>query len=438
MFRRPITLFLCLLLCLSFISGCSINNASSQKLEEESWEGVITLWDFPRWPYSGGSRFGWIEKKISEFEKGHPGIFINLTKLKWEYGIVELMAAASSGIAPDIAPIGANFDFISAGYLEPVDEYLTPESHSLYDSRAIESVTYQNRVYGFPWFITTNALLINKEAFNKRNVQIPSEGIWTYEEFVQALSKLTYGKNKNAKPDHYGFNFYLYPGSTQVWPFLTMDGAQIFNEYGKFDLNSSAGISALTKLVELGTKYKVVPQGKYGLSDENEVWGDFAEKQNIAVYPAGPWAIKILNERLKSGQGFEFDVAFYPKGSATSKNFATVCAYGIFKQEDPKKKALCAEFLKFITSEKEQNELKEYGVFPALLKSQQKLADDPNMKKMLQVLDSAVLFPKVPNWSKIDEIVTTEIRLALLGQKSPEKALNDAASQVAKITNITE
>jgi len=400
-----------------------MNNSSSTILEEEPWQGVITLWDFPRWPYNGQNRFGWIEKKISEFEKAYPGVFINLTKLKWEYGMVELRAAASSGIAPDIAPVGADFDFISKGYLEPIDEYLTKEKLELYDPRAIESVTYQNRVYGFPWFITTNALLINKDIFSNRNVKIPIDGIWTYEEFVQALQKLTYDKNKDGKPDSYGFNFYLYPGSTQLWPFLTMDGAEIFNDNGEFDLNSPQGVSALTKLVELESKYKVVPQGKFGSDDENEVWGDFAEKKTIAVYPAGPWAVKILNERKKSGEGFEFDIAFYPKGQMQAQSFATVCGYGIFKQENSKKRAVCAEFLEFITSEKEQDELKEYGVFPVLRQSQLKLTEDENMKKMLKILDSAVLFPRVENWPKIDEILTSEIRLALLGKKTRNKLL---------------
>ena len=438
MFQRPITLFLCLMITLSCLGGCSMHNSSPTNLEEKPWEGVITLWDFPRWPYNGQNRFGWIEKKIAEFEKTHPGVYIHLTKLKWEYGMIELRAAASSGVSPDIAPVGADYDFILKDYLEPVDDYLTEEKIERYDPRAIESVTYQNRLYGFPWFITTNALLLNKEIFDNRNVPIPPEGTWTYEEFVQALQKLTYDKNKDGKPDIYGFNFYLNPGSIQLWPFLTMEGAKIFDGNGKFDLNSPQGISALTKLVELETKYKVVPLGSFGSDNENEVWGDFAEKKTIAVYPAGPWAVKILNERQKSGEGFEFDIAFYPKGQIQANSFATVCAYGIFKQENPKKRAICAEFLEFITSEKEQDELKEYGVFPVLRQSQQNLAVDENMKKMIKILDSAVLFPRVKNWSKIDEILTSEIRLALMGKKSPQQALSDAAIQVEKLTNLTE
>ena len=125
----------------------------------EKWQGIITLWDFPRWPDKSGDPFGWIKNKILEFEKEHPGVFIHLRSLKWEYGLIELRAAATSGTNPDIAPIAADCDFILKGYLEPVDEYFLPEELEKYEPKALEAVSYQERIYGFPWFMTTHGLL---------------------------------------------------------------------------------------------------------------------------------------------------------------------------------------------------------------------------------------------------------------------------------------
>jgi multiple sugar transport system substrate-binding protein len=438
MCRRPFILFLCNLIVVTIVlsgllTGCHEGKNKANDESEDIWQGIITLWDFPRWSDKSGNRYGWIEKKIREFEEAHPGVFIHFRPLKWEYGLIELRAAATAGTYPDIAPVASDYDFIIEGYLEPVDEYFKPDELERYEPRAIEAVTYRDRIYGFPWFMTTYGLFINKEIFKANAATIPESGSWTYDEFVQALQKVTYDRSKGDKVDHYGFNLFLSPGSYQVWGLLTMDGAKIFDEQGNFLLNTQEGISALTKLVELETKFKVVPTKEYGVLEETTVWGDFCEKQKISVYPAGPWAIKVLNDRYRSGKGFEFDVAPYPKGESNPSVFALISGYAIFKQQNEKKKALCAEFIKSITSEKEQEALAEYGVFPVYTQVLGKAINDPLTKKMKDILDTAANLPKVKKWHKIDEAVTVQIRLALLSQKTPAQALEDATKAVEAI-----
>lgn len=438
--RRPFILFLCTVLCAvtvlsGLLTGCGEGKKQTKDGTEAAWQGVITFWDFPRWPDKSGNRLGWIQNKIDEFEKSHPGVFIHLRPLKWEYGLIELQAAAAAGTYPDIAPVASDYDFIIEGHLEPVDEYFTPDELKRYEPRALEAVTYQDRIYGFPWFITTYGLFLNKEVFYARNAIIPENGSWTYDEFVQALQKVTY---RSDKTDYYGFNLFLSPGSLQIWGFLTMDGAKIFDEQGNFALNTPQGISALTKLADLEAKYKVVSPKEYGTLEETRVWGDFCEEQKIAVYPAGPWAIKILNNRYKTGEGFEFDLAHYPKGDGTPSVFAQVSGYAIFKQQDVKKKALCAEFLKYITSENEQAALADYGVFPVYTKALEKTVDNPMIKRMKEILDTAENLPKVRKWHKIDEVVIAQIRMALLSQKTPAQALEDASKAVEAILAGTQ
>ena len=214
--------------------GCNVERNNSSIESEESWEGIITLWDFPRWPDKTGNKFGWIESKIREFEKENPGVFIHLRPLKWEYGLIELRAATAAGTYPDIAPIAADFDFIIEGHLEPVNEFISSDELERYEPRAIEAVTYQNQIYGFPWFMTTYGLFLNKDNFTSQNAVIPEDGCWTYDEFVQALQKLTLDQNKDGKIDKYCFNFFLSPSNYQIWGFLTMDGAPVFDKQGNF------------------------------------------------------------------------------------------------------------------------------------------------------------------------------------------------------------
>ncbi|ADL07611.1 ABC transporter substrate-binding protein [Thermosediminibacter oceani] len=434
---RPFTRFFCLLLAMVLMLssvGCGTKKDLRRRDEGEqkTWQGVITLWDFPRWEDENGNRYGWIERKIAEFEKSHPGVFIHLRKLKWEYGMLELRAAASTGTNPDIAPVAGDIDFILQGYLEPVDEFFTPEELKRYDERVLKALSHNGRLYGFPWFITTYGLFLNADAFRSRNARIPTDGEWSYQEFVEALQKLTYDKNRDRKHDYFGFNSFLYPGSYQMWGFLTMDGARLFDENGRFVLNSPEGKSALTKIVDLSAKYRVVPED-FGTGDEKQVWSDFIETKKIAVCPAGPWAIKILEEKQRQGKGFEFEIARYPSGSSKAKSIAFASGYAIFKQQDPGKRAMCAEFLKFITSEREQEELMKYGVFPAIKDLQEKASEDRHMKRMKEILDDAEFLPKIRNFTKVDEIITTQVRQAILGRKTPAQALDDAAEEIGKL-----
>lgn len=437
MYQRPFILFLCLLIILSslFLSGCSFIKEDKNVSESEKWQGVIVLWDFPRWPDKNGDRFGWIEEKITQFEKSHPGVFIQLRRLKWEYGMIELRAAAASGTHPDIAPVASDLGFIAGGYLESVKEFFTPEELKEYEPKALEAVSYNGEIYGFPWFITTYGLFLNKDVFSARNAQVPEKGTWTYDEFVQALQKVSYDKNHDGKNDYFGFNVFLSPGSYQIWPFLTMDGANIFDDKGNFVLNSPEGILALTRMVDLEAKYKVTPE-EYGTLAEKEVWGDFVEKNKIAVYPAGPWAIKILSDLKKEGKGFDFEIAHYPKGDSFPTGISLVSGYGIFRQEDQQKKAMCIEFLKYITSEKEQEALIDYGVFPAMTKVSNRVIKDPHMLKMKEILDTSAVLPKIKNWHTVDEIITTQIRQALISKKTPAEALEDAQEEIQKIKEM--
>jgi hypothetical protein len=54
----------------------------------------------------------------------------------------------------------------------------------------------------------------------------------------------------------------------------------------------------------------------------------------------------------------------------------------------------------------------------------------PQAKKQLGDL---ILRPQVKSYNAISQVLQTEIQKALLGQKSAQQALNDAADQTAKL-----
>jgi multiple sugar transport system substrate-binding protein len=55
------------------------------------------------------------------------------------------------------------------------------------------------------------------------------------------------------------------------------------------------------------------------------------------------------------------------------------------------------------------------------------------MRRMKEILDDSEILPKIPNFAMVEEIITTQIRQAILGKKTPEQALIDAEAEIKKV-----
>lgn len=77
---------------------------------------------------------------------------------------------------PDIVPIGSDYSIISKGVLEPLDEYLTVDEIKDFRESALKSVTYDRKIYGIPWMMTTYTMVLNLDLFSQRGVEPPENG----------------------------------------------------------------------------------------------------------------------------------------------------------------------------------------------------------------------------------------------------------------------
>lgn len=144
---------------------------------------------------------------------------------------------------------------------------------------------------------------------------------------------------------------------------------------------------------------------------------------------------KTLLDKYQSGEGFEYVVANYPIGDRRlpiSLN-NSVSAYGIFKQEDKGKLDMCVKFLKFITKDNYQKELERLGVFPVKSAIDDIYINDHNMRKIEDCLSYTIPLPKHREWNEIDRILQNQIRLAIIGEKTAEEAIEEARRQVMQL-----
>lgn len=439
--KRAFTLFLCLLMAAFVITGpvllyryrVDYNKSYEHMKSEIPWRGVITIWDYPRLNTQNGTRLSWISAKIKQFEKLHPGVLIDFKELDAANGYTLLKAAASTGAYPDVAPVGSDYYFMSAGLLEEMDGAISLEEKMDFLPTALESVSYQGKIYGMPWMMTGYTMLLNKQIFSEKNVPLPQDGYWTYDQFAAAVKELTYDTNRRKGPDVYGFNSFIQPGSYNIYGMLMSDGAEIISsENGRYVFDNPQALSGLQKLYQLKHIYKVTPDN-FGEASQGEILSSFISGK-IAVITAPSWTIPYIRN-LSTGS-VEFTTANYPVGSTEMPVTigSSTCSFGVFKQTDENKRKMCIEFVKFLTSAEGQEELKAYGYFPVRKSGENLYLNDVEMTMIQKSLSYVEPIPRHKNWDQIDLILQSRVKAAIMGELTPEEALRDAKELLRKYT----
>ena len=437
--KRAFTHFLCAFMIFFIVVGPMIFTRYKVKYtdiyetqkKKDGWKGVISFSDYPRTDIRTGLKYSWIKSKIKQFEKENPGVYIDFREMDPKSGGVHLKAAVKTGAPPDIAPVGSDFYYIKGGYLERLDGEIDRADLTDYVENALNAVAYNGGIYGLPWMMTGHTMLINTNIFSDKGVSLPVDGEWTYEQFVEALKLISFDMKGKPEKEIYGFNCFIEPGYYNVFGILMSDGAQIIDSSGGFVFNGKDGLSGLKKLYDLKHIHKVT-HPRFGEMTEGEAWSSFVQGK-VAVYIGSSSSVQILRNLQNDGR-INFTAVSFPKGSAdvplTINN--SVSAYGVFKQKDELKRQKCVEFIKFITQEDKQEELKNFGYFPVRKSGKYLYENDKEMYTIQQDISFAEPIPKVENWDEIDLVLQSRIKAAINGEITPEEALEEAGSQIRK------
>ena len=407
-----------------------------EKAEEEPYRGIIKIWDIPRPDMNIDSTYSWMADKIRAFEKKHSGVYIEYVQADMEslYNAI-VKGNVDADEMPDIIPVDANFfDF---SLLEPLDEYIREDEVEEFKHQVMKSVTYKDQIVAIPVAMTTNVMLINLDRFGERGVSPPQAGTWTYEEFVEIMGQLKYDLDGDGIIDEYGFISSMETNKYDIWSIILSDGCEFINPKRKeYNFYGEKAIKGLERVINLKEKYKVVPD-YFGIIDGKDAWHMFYKDRKVAVTIAGAWAVNYLDSQYKSGEGFNFEVVNFPTGD---KNLPVILsddiiAYGVLKTEDSKKIKMCVDFLKYLTTERNQRSLEELSLFTVKRNINDMYMENSKMKKVEENLYFTMYVPFIDNKREIDTIVNEEIRKAIMGEKSSSDAIEDAKMQIDRLTN---
>jgi len=398
----------------SFCSICAVILLSSCGGGETPATSTRTIrfWHF--WSEPGQKAV--LQELVTEFEKAN-NAKVELTELSWNDGKVKLQAAFNSGAPPDVIELGSDWvaQFSSSGVLLA----LPGDANALgrFVSYSVAPAMWQGRAYAYPWTLDTRVLYMNSTLVQKSGWSSP---IVTMTDLVKAAEAVqesgANGWGANGADAHR-----LYK---KILPFMWTFGGDVLDANGRPILNSQENVKALLTYAQLARTGFIETQRQL---DAAFIQG------KVAFWNSGSWLNKKINAAtslkvtpilvpgLKGEPGISFAGGEYLAVSASTKNTQLSRDFVLFLTKGSNAVRFCAK-------------VPEAG-FPAEKGSfaDPSLIADPMKAVFAQQLEHARMTPVHPRWLDLEAVLEDAVVRVLLGESTPEEALNTAQQEALHI-----
>lgn len=223
----------------------------------------------------------------------------------------------------------------------------------------------------------------------------------------------------------------------RFYEMLVAEGGEYLDKDGKPAFNSEAGVRALDWFVNV-YKAKAVPAGT-----TNYLWDELGAgfaSGTIAINLDWPGWATYFNDPKSSKVAGNVGIVPAPAGSS-GKRTGWSGHHGFSVTETCNNKEAAASLVWFLTNEDSQKQESAAGTLPTRTAVWdyviEQAASDPYKKEVLSVFQetakTAFPVPQTPSWIEISNAVYPELQAAILGDKTSQQALDDAAKKATQI-----
>ena len=372
----------------------------------------------------------------NDWNADNPDLQVETTALVWP-GIVELNAALSAGTPPEIMSLHAFRipAYASVGALTPLTSYFEEAGIDVDDMlpSVREAVTYNDEIYALPFDVHGILWHINLDLWEEAglvdasgNPEIPV-GRAEFEAACQQVLDATGAPILGSAEDDI-------IGTAWIWyQLLDQLGGSAMDENGMPLVNSPLAIEALETQVSL-REMGCIGSGELGKTYESYVQGD------MASVVGGTWMVNeweaLVNDPASSLKNYY--VAPMPQIGDQPATWGGSHTYVVplGANAEPARVRAAVEYLKFFWD----NNLEWARTGHATVRISTQESDEyqslPHRDEYLSFGDDVVFNPST-TWSVgFDQILHEEVQAALLGQKTPEEALNDAQARLNDVASF--
>ncbi len=400
--KRLVTLLLPLLALLA------VSGAAAQELEMWTLALSPTFDDY-------------INGVVAEFEAAHPGVTVNWVDLPDGGFPDKFFASIAAGQAPDVVNLNTSRMRLAVkeDALVNLSENATPEQLSIYFPSLLESSSVGGSVYAFPWYQAPTVLMYNKSIFEQAGLD-PESAPGTYEEAIdmaQTIREATFLEGIAPLP---------FP---EDW--LVQNGVDILSEDGlEPAFNTPEGVAALQTYVD-AVESRAVSQDAINF-DYQKAIGDFAGGQ-AAMLVTGPQFLRTVESDGPAVYA-NLGLAPYPQ---TATGIIPNAIQNMVVPAASDNVDLAIELANFVTNDANQLAFaKLVSIFPSTVQAAGDeffCSDQESLEGRARCIQAQSIDRSFDNQVRQD--IKDEIRKAfgeaMIGQKTVEQALEDAATAVS-------
>jgi multiple sugar transport system substrate-binding protein len=348
--------------------------------------------------------------KSGQVRETHPNVNVALEMLDPATYKEKLGAALNAGDQPDVMWMcsGNISPYADMGALEPLESYVDAAWKADVPEGVWQNTTYRGHYWYFPTNVFLRGLIINQDLFNERGVPIPAapDRAWTWDEFDQALDKLTFDRDGDGRNDVYSTAICAVNTDMEWYNlhYMFNRGAHFMDPTEtKFTFNDQKAVDACQWMLDLQDTRKVVPPGGAGLSIDD--CDQMLYQGKVAIFHGAADVIANMEQMVTQGQlekPANLIMVQYPHfpGEHMTTDLDS-CGIFVFKNKDPNKTAAAVEFAKSLTTTESLREYKAARLLPARISSATGLYEGDQamtvMSKMMEYGDGAM-------WSRVVDI----------------------------------
>lgn len=337
---------------------------------------------------------------------------------------------ASGAAAYDIVAVDVVWtaEFAAAGFIAPLDDRITPELQEQLVPAALVSRSYNGSIYQWPLF-TMKYLYYNAAMLDAAGFADPPR---TWEEFTE-MSKAI----QEQGIAEYGTAWALAQAEGLICDYVLLAeafGAELQDGDGNWTLNQGGGVTALQFLVDSITTEGTGTPASTTLDD----------RTNRNLFAAGEvpfllnWtsAYRQFTDPESSNVVDDVRIGLIPGSEAAGTVSASTTGgsgFGIAAQSQNQDAAW--EFIQMMVVEPESQrrwlaEANQIPTYKELYDDPAIIEEHPQFAQMRQQMDYGVGRPELPWYGQWSQTMQLALHRALIGEQTPQQALDEAMEQV--------
>jgi multiple sugar transport system substrate-binding protein len=369
-----------------------------------------------------------LEQQIAAFQQRYPGVTVKPDYTDYNNLNEKLTASIAGGQPYDVMLMGVGWipPFASKGVLADLGQD-PAQLASRYSERVVDAGVYDGKVYALPIMLDARIGIYRKDLFAEAGITEPPKNFAEMREYGRRLTQ----RAPDGTLVRAGLDVLSIDTRQAFETLLWASGGELFTADGKPAFNSPQGVAALQMMTDVirtdrsedigftqpnSPTGNVMAQGRAAMMvGHHHFWTEIEKTAPDLITQDKLGFFVITDERPAMYQGGTLaTVAAQSRNPAAAKAFAEFLA-----SEGP---ALAAN--------------EQRGNIPALksLESSEYVQRNKSVQFAMANLGSAFSEGGIPGWLEIRGKFKAAVESALLGQKSPQQALDDLAAEAAAAT----